>query len=124
MTSHRLVRCGLDRLLGHAARLHPTGGQNPGPVPRWRYTEPPPDRSTCWRTRLPDGSVLGWCLEVEPGANGVLAHLSVAPVAGGLTRLPVAVQRLALHHWTERELAGLARAVEPERPRRLLASIR
>jgi hypothetical protein len=113
MTSHCLVRCSPERLLGHASQRHVGRRVDPvGPVPRWRYPDPPADRSTCWCTRLPDGSVVGWCLEVEPGANGVLAHLSAALVTGRLARLPRTVQRLALRRWTEHELAGLARAVE------------
>ena len=113
MTSHRLVRCAPERLLGQVARLHEDSTRPPaGPVPRWRYPESPADRSACWRTRLPGGSVVGWCLEVEPGANGVLAHLSAATVEGRMTRLPAAVQRLALQRWTGHVLAVLARAVE------------
>lgn len=117
LTSHRLIRCDPSRLVRHAFWVHGTpvwgtvlaGGR----LKRWRYLDPPVDCSAGWRTRLPDGSVLGWCLEVEPGANGALAHLTVAPVAGRLMLLPATVQRLALRPWTERELTALARAVEP-----------
>lgn len=115
MTSHRLVRCSPERLLQHVARLHATSPTATRPVPHWRHADPPADRSTCWRTRLPDGSVLRWCLEVEPGANGVLAHLSAALVLGRLARLPPAVQRLALKRWTQHELQVLARTVEGPR---------
>jgi hypothetical protein len=113
MTSHGLVRCSPERLLGHATQLH--GAVSPdevGAYPRWRYAEPPADRSACWCTRLPDGSLVAWRLEVEPGANGVLAHLSATLVAGRLARLPGTVQRLALRRWTEHQLMRLARAVE------------
>ncbi|WP_375425375.1 hypothetical protein [uncultured Friedmanniella sp.] len=127
MTSHSLVRCSTERLLGHAAQQHPVTGPDPVvPVARWRAHLPLTDRTTCWRTRLPDGSVLEWCLEVEPGAHGVLAHLSAAPVAGRLTWLPGPVQRLALRRWTEHELTALARAVEAGStvgPRRRWAAI-
>ena len=116
MTSHRLIRCDPSQLVEHASAVH---GTSPSPdaaeddLKRWRYAEPPAGTTTGWRTRLPDGSVLGWCLEVEPGANGALAHLTVALVAGRLTLLPATVQRLALVPFTERELSALARAVEP-----------
>ncbi|GAA1838189.1 hypothetical protein ACFFOM_18470 [Microlunatus capsulatus] len=115
MTCHRLIRCEPSQLVRHASAVHGTVPDDPAPghLKRWRYAEPPVGASTGWRTRLPDGSVLGWCLEVEPGANGALAHLTVAPVAGRLTLLPEAVQRLALIPFTERELTVLARAVEP-----------
>lgn len=113
MTSHGLVRCSPERLLGHAAQLHGTDGPDPvGPFPRWRYAEPSADRSACWCTRLPDGSLVAWCLEVERGANGVLAHLSAALVTGRLARLPGSVQRVALERWTEHQLTRLVRAVE------------
>lgn len=114
MTCHRLIRCDPSQLVRHASAVHGTPAEGPAPgLKRWRYAEPPAGASTGWRTRLPDGSVLGWCLEVEPGANGALAHLTVAPVAGRLTLLPATVQRLALLPFTERELTVLARAVEP-----------
>lgn len=113
MTSHGLLRCSPEQLLGHVTQLHGVGRADPvGPYPRWRYAEAPADRSACWCTRLPDGSLVAWCLEVEPGANGVLAHLSAALVAGRLARLPGTVQRLALQRWTEHQLTRLARAVE------------
>ena len=118
MTGHRLIRCEPSQLVRHACAVHGTradGTDAPGSrgLKRWRYAEPPAGASTGWRTRLPDGSVLGWCLEVERGANGALAHLTVAPVEGRLTLLPETVQRLALIPFTERELTVLARAVEP-----------
>jgi hypothetical protein len=116
MTSHRLIRCDPARLVRHASAVHPTSAGNQTATSldlrRWRYVEPPAGCSADWRTSLPDGSVLGWCLEVEAGANGALAHLTLAPVAGRLTRLPTAVQRLALMPFTERELTSLARALE------------
>ncbi len=115
MTSHRLIRCDSARLMYHAARIHLTSvGSASGEHKRWRYEVPPDGCSTGWHTRLPDGSVLGWCLEVEPGANGVLAHLTVEPVSGRLTLLPPAVQQLALKAWTERQMTVLARAAEPD----------
>lgn len=115
MTSHGLVRCSPQRLLASAQERHaPCGPDRTERFPRWRDDDPRADRSTSWVTRLPDGSVLGWCLEVDAGANGVLAHLSAAVVGGRLTRLPGPVQRLVLRRWTEHELAVLARAVEAE----------
>ena len=114
MTSHRLVRCPVPRLLEHVAAVHPEllSDAERALLPHWRDRPPLPDRSVIWRYRLPDGSMLGWCLEVEQGANGTLAHLSAGPVTGPATRLPRPLQRLALRTWTDRELAGLARAVE------------
>lgn len=124
MTSHRLVRCPAPRLLEHVAavRPEPLTDAERALLPHWRHRPPLPDRSVVWRYRLPDGSVLGWCLEVEQGANGTLAHLSAGAVSGPVTRLPRPLQRLALGAWTGRELAGLARAVEDgdsHRPRPL-----
>ena len=117
MTSHRLIRCEPARLVHHASQVHASQVRSAAApareLKRWRYGDPPAGCSADWRTRLPDGSVLGWCLEVEQGANGALAHLTAAPVAGPLLRLPDGVQRLALLPWTERELTALARAVEP-----------
>lgn len=113
MTSHGLLRCSPERLLAQASTRHGCGGVHLLDTgPRWRDGSGRPDRSTCWRTRLPDGSVLGWRLEVEQGANGVIAHLSAAVVSGRLARLPPKLQRLALLPWTEHELAVLTRAVE------------
>ncbi|SDS43448.1 hypothetical protein SAMN04488543_1722 [Friedmanniella luteola] len=116
MTRHRLIRCDPAQLVRHASTVHATAPDRSAAgdhLQRWRYRVPPAGTTTGWLTRLPDGSVLGWCLEVEPGANGALAHLTVAVVAGRLTLLPVTVQRLALAPFTERELTALARAVEP-----------
>lgn len=117
MTSHRLVRCSAPRLLEHAAAVHPEqlSDGDRAQLPHWRDRAPQPDRSSSWRCALLDGSVLGWCLEVEQGANGILAHLSAGPIAGRTTRMPGSIQRLALQTWTDRELAELARAVE-DRP--------
>lgn len=117
MTSHRLIRCAGPRLLKHAAAVHPEqlSDTDGAQLPHWRDRAPQPDHSSSWRSSLPDGSVLGWCLEVEQGANGILAHLSAGPIAGWATRMPGTLQRLALHTWTDRELAELARAVE-DRP--------
>jgi hypothetical protein len=114
MTSHGLVRCSPERLLAHASQQHrPPGADEPATtLAGWRYDDRPADRSTSWRTRLPDGSLVEWCLEVEPGANGALAHLSASLAAGRMARLPARLQRLALRRWTGHELAVLAREVE------------
>jgi hypothetical protein len=116
MTTHRLIRCTLDHLLQHAGRLDPVAAE---PVtdgtdfPHWRYgPDAPGDRVARGRTRWPDGSVVTWCLELEPGANGVLAHLSADAAAGPLHRLPRPLCRLALRSWSGRHLTRLARAAE------------
>jgi len=86
--------------------------------PHWRYqTGATTDRTVRWRSRLADGSVVSWSLEVEQGANGVLAHLSAAAVAGPMTRLPPGLCRVALRAWTGVELAGIAKATEPSTAR-------
>lgn len=117
VTSHRLIRCSSTDLLGHASDRHAQQPTVSGPgeraVPGWRYGEdPPPDKATQWCSRLPDGSLIRWTLEVEPGANGVLAHLSAAATAGPVRRLPARVRRLALQAWVVRELSLLAQSVE------------
>lgn len=117
MTTHRLIRSTCREVLDHAAELHASDNVDSAaraePIPHWRHGRGPDlDWSRCWRTRMPGGAVLIWCLEVEPGANGVLAHLSAAPARGPSGRLPPPIPPLALRAWTARELASLARVAE------------
>ena len=117
MTTHRFIRSTCREVLDYAAELHAPDGVEVAtraePVPHWRHGHGPDlDRSRCWRTRMPGGTVVIWCLEVEPGANGVLAHLSAAPARGPIRRFPPVIPPLALRAWTARELASLARTVE------------
>jgi hypothetical protein len=60
-----------------------------------------------WSSALP-GHQIVWTLEVEQGANGVIAHLAVVPARGSLTRLRSRWQRLALQPLTARELGLIA----------------
>jgi hypothetical protein len=118
LTEHRLIRATRSDLLKIATLAHqcPSGEVVRSlDVPRWRnWDAPDAERAACWRTRWPDGSVVAWCLEVEQGANGVLAHLSAAPAAGPLRKVPPPLRRLALRAWAGRELAQLARVAEPQ----------
>jgi hypothetical protein len=116
-TSHRLIRCKSDTLLREAAHLHqplsPAVAVQPSTFPSWRYPAGnAPEFTTRWRTQFPGGSAIGWCLEVEQGANGVLAHLSAAPLSGPLRRVPDVVSRRALRALAWRELGSLARLAE------------
>lgn len=49
---------------------------------------------------------------MEPGANGVLAHLSMAVVAGPLRTFPAELRRATLYVLTERTLDALSSSVE------------
>jgi hypothetical protein len=116
MTSHRLLRCSLDTVLQvtpRSGRRRVLTARAVPDCPGWRYREsPPPGRSVTWRTRGVVGSTLSWCLEVEPGANGVLTHLSVAALDGPLARIPPEIRRPMLYVLTQRTLGHLARSVE------------
>jgi hypothetical protein len=65
-----------------------------------------------WRQRLPGNLQLRCCLEVEQGANGVLAHLSAQPMPDTTSPLAVLVSRLAVERWIAHELSVLARSAE------------
>ena len=74
--------------------------RRPRPVARWRLHVTGDRWLDCW-------------LEIEQGANGVLAHLSAAPAPGTTWPLPSRrVSRIALEAWTAHELAVLARGAE------------
>ena len=119
MTRHRLVRCQAAALFTEASRRH-AGGQ-PGEV----RTGPSEAGSLApwlgrsghlqamrWRLRMPGGRWLDWWLEVEDGANGVLAHLSAVPSPHPFRLLPSRLSRLALEAWIAHELAALGRGAE------------
>ena len=63
-----------------------------------------------WTSARP-GLQLAWMLEVEQGANGVLAHLTAEPVAGPLIRLALRWRRLAVQPLSTHELRQLAELV-------------
>lgn len=120
MTRHRLVRCQADALFTEVSRRHgdgrrgaadtiPEGAEAAAP---WLGRSSRPHPALRWRLRLPGGHWLDWWLEVEQGANGVLAHLSadLSPPASGL--LPTRISKLALAAWTAHELAALGRGAE------------
>ena len=119
MTRHRLVRCQAAALFTEVSRRHGDGrgaadaisdGAQAGAPWLGRTSRPHP--ALRWRHRLPGGRWLDWWLEVEQGANGVLAHLSadLSPPASRL--LPSRLSKLALEAWTAHELAALGRGAE------------
>ena len=117
MTKHCLIRSTLAAVLKSAAQRHAQDDLDSGTgianLPHWRYKPgASTDKTVVWRSGAADGSIVNWCLEVEQGANGVLAHLSAVAVAGPMTRLPRSVGRFALQAWTGVELHGLAKVTE------------
>ena len=121
MTRHRLVRGQAAALFTEVSRRHVRGrADGPGTrpdqaaeaVPPWLGRSSSPHPVLCWRLRLPGGRWLDWWLEVEQGANGVLAHLSALPSSHPSGRPPSRLSRLALEAWTAHELAVLGRGAE------------
>ena len=118
MTRHRLVRCQPEQLLAHVSRRHASSrahrglSPDPGAVPGW--LEPNERRvRIAWQHQLP-GCLLSCCLVIEPGANGVLAHLSAEPLDRRGPSLPEPVSRLASEVWAAHELAAMARGAETD----------
>ena len=119
MTRHRFIRCTADVLLDRAQRRHPgqhRDGSSTDPhdwVVSWFGSTSPRRRpAVVWRQQLAGNLDLGCCLEVEQGANGVLAHLSVKPTTDTTWRLAMLVSRLAVDAWVAHELSILARDAE------------
>ena len=118
MTRHCLVRCPTQVLLDQAMRRHPIQLRDGFPIDQvdnlvsWFGSTGRRPRSTLvWRQRFPGNLHLRCCLEVEQGANGVLAHLSAKPATA--TTWPLAVlSRLAVEAWIAHELSILARNAE------------
>ena len=120
MTRHRLVRCQAAVLFTEVSRRH-AGGQSSeanGDPPESAVTAPwlgcsshrrPAVR---WQLRLPRGRWLDCWLEVEQGANGVIAHLSAVPSPHAFSPLPPRLCQLALEAWIAHELAALGRGAE------------
>jgi hypothetical protein len=120
VTCHRLIGCGLSNVREHVAEL--AGAEIASTAtewPRW-FPHGAPRRAVVkgWREFGP-GPHPGWpidcCLEVEQGANGVLAHLSAMPASDQPWPLPGPVTDLVVRMWTARRLAKLANAVEAAR---------
>jgi len=122
VTRHCLIRSDLADVVRAASQLHGKDVDEAGAATtdslHWRYAPgTAPDKTVRWRSRVVDGSVVSWCLEVEQGANGVLAHLSASALGGPVARLPRRLRCLTLQAWSARELAGLAEAINPSAER-------
>ena len=120
ITRHRLVRCQAIVLFTEVSRRH-AGGQpseangdtaEAGVAAPWLGYSSHPHPAVGWQLRLPRGRWLDWWLEVEQGANGVIAHLSAVPSQRAFSPLPPRLCRLALEAWTAHELAALGRGAE------------
>ena len=120
MTRHRLFRCQASALFSEVSRRH-AGGQtsvavnghaDAGAVAPWLGRRSSPCSAMRWRVLLPGGGWLDWWLEVEQGANGVLAHLSAVPSPHALRLLKSRLSWFALEAWTSRELIALGRGAE------------
>jgi hypothetical protein len=123
VTCHRLIACGLSNVIDHVAGLAgPDLASTGTEMPRWfPHGAPRTAVVKSWREFGP-GPQPGWpidcCLEVEPAANGVLAHLSAMPASDQPWPMPGRVTDLVVKMWTARRLAKLANAVEAARERR------
>jgi hypothetical protein len=73
MASHRLIRSSFSDAGAAASVAHDRVSVHHDPSGR--------RVKLCWPGQLA-GAVIGWELELEQGANGVLAHLSVGAGAG------------------------------------------
>jgi len=119
VTRHRLVRCPAQVLLDQAMLRYPTLPRDGRPIDQvegagiWFSCRSQRARpAVFWRQRLPGNLHLRCCLEVEEGANGVLAHLSAQPIPDPTSPLAVLVSRLAVEPWIAHELSILARDAE------------
>lgn len=115
MTCHRLVRCPADLLIDQVIRRHPHSrahreGDAAG-VTSWLPARSGRPRLV-WQQEFPGSGWFGCCLVIEQGANGVLAHLSAAPVRVSRSPLLDRMSRFAADVWGAHELALLARSVE------------
>lgn len=113
LVKHCLVRTPPHVLLAQAAERHRDQrcAASTTSVPVWlgRLRS----ESVAWRTRGPGRWDVEWCLEVEPAANGTLAHLTVVALDGDhhpYGRLADTV----LAARARRELSALVRTCESE----------
>jgi len=115
MNKHCLIRSTCPEVMAEAIRLgaHDQPGVFVGQVvPQWRYRQAKlSGRIARGKIQIPGGSVSG-CLEIEPGATGVLAHLSATLDRGPLSELPPPLLRLTMQAWAARKLTQLAQTVE------------
>jgi hypothetical protein len=117
MTCHRLVHCRPADLVEQVARRPNVQPNLQGQVaPHWfPRAVPKGGAMISWRQRGPGGGgLLTCCLEVEPAATGVLAHLTAVPVSGRTWPLPGLLSMILLKAWTAHLLAGVASAVEAD----------
>ncbi len=109
----------MSDLLSLAAQRHSTAErcQPSWGTTRWFSWNGPSHGGELWwsqRTRVRRAHwSIGWCLELERGATGVLAHLSAEPLGHAGLPVPAPLVRLALDVMAERELASLAQQVAP-----------
>jgi hypothetical protein len=115
VTIHRLMRCSMPYAILAATTLNRTAHLDEGKQGRRARLH--------WSSTLP-GNTIAWTLEMEQGANGVLAHLTAEPAHGLLTRLRhrwgcVAVQPLSALKLNELVVLASQSEVTPEHvPRR------
>jgi hypothetical protein len=117
VTSHRLIQSQSGDLLAQLPGLaDPIQlAREVGELPRWFAAGLPMGVAvSAWEQRWP-GPAAGWrivcCLEIERAANGVLAHLSVAP-AGRPLPLSAALSNWLLRACSARLLGRLAAEAE------------
>lgn len=105
-----MVRTPADVLLAQAVLRHreQQRAASTTPVPAWLDRLRP--HAVAWRSEVPGPWAVEWCLEVEPAANGTLAHLSAT--VSGRSRARGVAARTLLSIWGRRELNALVRTSE------------
>jgi len=108
---HCLVRTPPHVLLAQAALRHDATrcAASTTSVPVWLEKLRP--EAVAWRSDLPGSWQVEWCLEVEPGANGAMAHLTA--VATSEPGRPCrGIADTLLGRWAAHELGALAETAE------------
>lgn len=105
MTCHQLIRCSLPQAV--------TAAEHQIKVPV-RIEDHREGRRVClrWHHGGP-WHLIDWTLEIEQGANGVLAHLSAEPARGPLVHIARRDRHVALHLLVSRRLTRLAAGAGP-----------